>query len=84
MTRRPEIQMLEFIELHHARPPIEPDANHDRPLSRKEYARLVAPRPSLLAWIAAPFALFGRLKPKAQTLRSRPAHTRTITAKLAP
>ena len=73
--------MLEFIELHHARPPLQPGANHDRPLSRREYARLTAPRASLLTWLAAPFALIGKFKRGAD---ARPARQRTVTAKLAP
>lgn len=80
--------MFELIELHHAKPPIEPDADRHRTVTPRQYARLNAPRPSLLGLLALPLALVRRLArgpdvaaPDAAPPRAR---TRTITAKLAP
>lgn len=80
--------MFELIELHHAKPPIEPDADRHRTVTPRQYARLNAPRPSLLGLLALPLALVRRLARgrAADTPSTTPARarTRTITAKLAP
>lgn len=77
--------MFELIELYHAKPRHEPDADHHRSLTPREFARLNAPRPGLLA---LSLAWLRRLKPNplADAAGSTPAQarTRTITAKLAP
>lgn len=80
--------MFELIELYHAKPRHEPDADHHRSLTPREFARLNAPRPALAGLLTLPLAWLRRLKPKplADAAGSRPARarTRTITAKLAP
>lgn len=78
--------MFELIELHHAKPRHEPDADHHRSLTPREFARLNAPRPALAGLLALPLELARWLRPARATSAATHARprSRTITAKLAP